>query len=144
MQASDQIVECRRILKWTYAYSFYKFDTLDLPTEPSETVSDAAVAAAAAEIDGVDRRRTFFEFLQNDAESSLEMLSKALEVDMKRFHHVEDFWRLTAKLGLESRRSDVRTRILLFGLFLSPPIQRALFHLPAPPQRPGACARVQS
>jgi ariadne-1 len=39
-----QVVDCRRILKWTYAYGYYKYDNDDL--------------------DEVGRQKEFFEFLQ--------------------------------------------------------------------------------
>jgi hypothetical protein len=29
--AAAQVIECRRILKWTYAYGYYNFEDEDLP-----------------------------------------------------------------------------------------------------------------
>ena len=46
------MIECRRILKWTYAYGYYSF--------------------ADEEDDAMAQRRQFFEFLQGDAERILD------------------------------------------------------------------------
>ncbi|KAF5177833.1 E3 ubiquitin-protein ligase dbl4, partial [Thalictrum thalictroides] len=53
-----QIIECRRVLKWTYAYGYY------LP-EHEET------------------KMQFFEYLQGEAESGLERLHQCVEKDLK-------------------------------------------------------------
>ncbi|KAG6551893.1 hypothetical protein Mapa_006509 [Marchantia paleacea] len=55
-----QIVECRRILKWTYAYGFYLPD------------------------DGGPKRQ-YFNYLQGDAEASLERLHQCAEFEL---HHI--------------------------------------------------------
>ncbi|KAF9587475.1 hypothetical protein IFM89_003414 [Coptis chinensis] len=52
-----QIIECRRVLKWTYAYGYY------LPEQE-------------------DVKRNFFEYLQGQAESGLERLHKCAEKDL--------------------------------------------------------------
>lgn len=44
-----QVAECRRVLKWTYAYGFYAFDAATAPAE-------------------VLAKKEFFEFLQGNAE----------------------------------------------------------------------------
>ncbi|CAN0872837.1 Probable E3 ubiquitin-protein ligase ARI7 [Linum grandiflorum] len=59
-EAWEQIVECRRVLKWTYAYGYY------LPTK--ETA-----------------KKHFFEHLQGQAESCLDKLHGCAEKEMKRF-----------------------------------------------------------
>ena len=53
-----QVIECRRILKWTYAYGYYSW--------PDE--EDAAMG----------QRRQFFEFLQGDAERILDQVRRGL------------------------------------------------------------------
>ncbi|XP_050369058.1 probable E3 ubiquitin-protein ligase ARI8 [Argentina anserina] len=60
VKAWEQIVECRRMLKWTYAYGYY------LPEH------DTA-------------RKTLFEFLQGEAESGLEKLHQCAEEEVKPF-----------------------------------------------------------
>ncbi|XP_058181590.1 probable E3 ubiquitin-protein ligase ARI8 isoform X2 [Rhododendron vialii] len=55
-----QIVECRRVLKWTYAYGYY------LP-EPEHA------------------KRQFFEYLQGDAEAGLERLHQCAETDIQAY-----------------------------------------------------------
>lgn len=60
-----QVVDCRRILKWTYAYGYYKYDNEDL--------------------DEVGRQKEFFEFLQGDAEGALERLHEETEISVKMF-----------------------------------------------------------
>ncbi|GFR48822.1 hypothetical protein Agub_g10775 [Astrephomene gubernaculifera] len=62
-EAWNQIVECRRQLKWTYAYGYYAFENYDRNQE-------------------VARHKSFFEFLQGDAESALERLHEAAEKDL--------------------------------------------------------------
>ncbi|KAJ0230674.1 IBR domain-containing protein [Hirschfeldia incana] len=62
--AWGQIIECRRVLKWTYAYGYY------LP------VSE-------------DKKRCFFEYVQGEAESGLERLHKCVETETEVFQNAE-------------------------------------------------------
>ncbi|BAF25568.1 Os09g0513800, partial [Oryza sativa Japonica Group] len=57
-EAWSQIIECRRVLKWTYAYGYYLHN---------KAKSD------------------FFVYLQGEAESGLERLHKCAEKDMREF-----------------------------------------------------------
>ncbi|XP_071713866.1 probable E3 ubiquitin-protein ligase ARI8 [Rutidosis leptorrhynchoides] len=59
-----QIVECRRVLKWTYAYGYY------LP-EPEHA------------------KRQFFEYLQGEAESGLERLHQCAEKELQTYLNAE-------------------------------------------------------
>eukprot|EP00798_Chlamydomonas_sp_ICE-L_P010388 gene10388-8330_t len=61
-----QIIDCRRILSWTYTFGFYGFQ------EEGERKEEAG------------RQRTFFEFLQGDAERSLERLHESAESDLQK------------------------------------------------------------
>ncbi|GKV29065.1 hypothetical protein SLEP1_g38036 [Rubroshorea leprosula] len=63
-EAWQQIVECRRVLKWTYAYGYY------LPEH------DHA-------------KKQFFEYLQGEAESGLERLHHCAEVGLQVFLYAE-------------------------------------------------------
>ena len=56
-----QIAECRRILKWTYAYGYYLTPSGDL----------------------AKRKHEFFEFLQGEAENSLERLHQCAERELR-------------------------------------------------------------
>ncbi|KAH7422122.1 hypothetical protein KP509_13G091700 [Ceratopteris richardii] len=58
IEAWLQVVECRRVLKWTYAYGYY--------------LSESDVA-----------KKLFFEYLQGDAETALERLHQCAEKDVK-------------------------------------------------------------
>ncbi|CAH2059885.1 unnamed protein product [Thlaspi arvense] len=60
IEAWLQIIECRRVLKWTYAYGYY------LP-EQERT------------------KRQFFEYLQSEAEAGLERLHHCAEMESKPF-----------------------------------------------------------
>jgi ariadne-1 len=60
MDALKQVSECRRILKWTYAYAYYEF------------ADDQS-------------KKEFFEYIQGDMERCLELLSRMIESDMKPF-----------------------------------------------------------
>uniref|UniRef100_A0A7S0IAP7 RBR-type E3 ubiquitin transferase n=1 Tax=Micromonas pusilla TaxID=38833 RepID=A0A7S0IAP7_MICPS len=60
LEAMEQIAECRRVLKWTYGYGYYWMEE-----------------------DGL--RKKFFEFIQGDAESTLELLTEAVEKDLEEF-----------------------------------------------------------
>ncbi|KAI5582917.1 hypothetical protein BDE02_07G118400 [Populus trichocarpa] len=55
-----QIVECRRVLKWTYAYGFYLHEH-------------------------EHAKRQFFEYLQGEAESGLERLHQCAEKELQQF-----------------------------------------------------------
>ncbi|QCD87292.1 ariadne-1 [Vigna unguiculata] len=55
-----QIIECRRVLKWTYAYGFY------LPEHEHA-------------------KKQFFEYLQGEAESGLERLHQCAEKELQPF-----------------------------------------------------------
>lgn len=57
-EAWDQIVECRRVLTWTYAYGYY----LDEQEKA---------------------KREFFEYLQEEAEAGLERLHRSAEIDLE-------------------------------------------------------------
>ncbi|PHT59423.1 putative E3 ubiquitin-protein ligase ARI7 [Capsicum baccatum] len=65
LDAWKQIVECRRVLKWTYAYGFY------LPDEEHT-------------------KRQFFEYLQGQAEAGLERLHLCAEKELEIFLNVEE------------------------------------------------------
>lgn len=67
-EAWHRIVECQRQLKWTYPYGYYAFE--DAEGDPELT-----------------RQRGFFEFLQGDAERSLELLLDQAETKLRG--HVE-------------------------------------------------------
>ncbi|KAK4480202.1 hypothetical protein RD792_013264 [Penstemon davidsonii] len=82
IEAWVQIVECRRVLKWTYAYGYY------LP-EHEHT------------------KKQFFEYLQGDAESGLERLHQCAEKEFQTYLNSEgpskDFNEFRTKLaGLTS------------------------------------------
>ncbi|XP_048435762.1 probable E3 ubiquitin-protein ligase ARI7 [Pyrus x bretschneideri] len=62
--AWQQIVECRRVLKWTYAYGYY------LPEREQA-------------------KRQFFEYLQGEAESALERLHQCAEKELLQFLSAE-------------------------------------------------------
>ncbi|XP_021841185.2 probable E3 ubiquitin-protein ligase ARI5 [Spinacia oleracea] len=62
VQAWKQIIECRRILKWTYAYGFYM-------AEDKKTV----------------QKKELFEFLQGQAEAQLEKLHGCAEIELSGF-----------------------------------------------------------
>jgi len=55
--AIQQVAECRRILKWTYAFGYYK---------PSQD----------------QNKKRFFEYIQGEAEHQLERLSEAVEIEL--------------------------------------------------------------
>ncbi|GJN15579.1 hypothetical protein PR202_gb02503 [Eleusine coracana subsp. coracana] len=57
-EAWSQIIECRRVLKWTYAYGYYLDDKV---------------------------KSEFFEYLQGEAESGLERLHQCAEKDLGKF-----------------------------------------------------------
>ncbi|CAN8315590.1 unnamed protein product [Cochlearia groenlandica] len=60
VEAWDQIIECRRVLKWTYAYGYY--------------LSDEEKA-----------KKRFFEYLQGEAELGLERLHQCAELELNQF-----------------------------------------------------------
>lgn len=90
LEAHRQVIDCRRILKWTYAYGYYKFDELAL--RPGEGASHAEVKDLEAKAATLRHRKTFFEFCQNDAESSLEPLTLLLENKLGLYFQPDHFW----------------------------------------------------
>ncbi|KAL1803021.1 hypothetical protein DCAR_0934695 [Daucus carota subsp. sativus] len=81
LEAWSQIVECRRVLKWTYAYGFYL---------PEHELA----------------KRQFFEYLQGEAEANLERLHQCAEKELQNYlgdGACEDFSGFRTKLaGLTS------------------------------------------
>lgn len=82
IEAWLQIVECRRVLKWTYAYGYYLAEQ-------------------------EHAKRQFFEYLQGEAESGLERLHQCAEKELQGYLNVEgpskDFNEFRTKLaGLTS------------------------------------------
>ncbi|BDA49808.1 probable E3 ubiquitin-protein ligase ARI7 [Coccomyxa sp. Obi] len=69
-----QVVDCRRILKWTYAYGYYRFG------EQALGRNGAAVAAET-----LKQQQEFFEFNQGQAEYFLEKLHGMAEKDANQF-----------------------------------------------------------
>lgn len=65
LEAWKQIVECRRVLKWTYAYGFY------LPDEEHT-------------------KKQFFEYLQGQAEAGLERLHLCAEKELEIYLNVDE------------------------------------------------------
>ncbi|KAK9669628.1 hypothetical protein RND81_13G145000 [Saponaria officinalis] len=61
----EQIVECRRVLKWTYAYGYY------IPEEQS-------------------RKKEFFEYVQGEAETNLERLHQCVEKEMSSLFSLDE------------------------------------------------------
>ncbi|XP_023905430.1 probable E3 ubiquitin-protein ligase ARI8 [Quercus suber] len=64
-EAWQQIVECRRVLKWTYAYGYY------LP-------------------EAEDAKKQLFEFLQGEAEAGLERLHGYAEKEVRQFLNADE------------------------------------------------------
>ncbi|CAH9072171.1 unnamed protein product [Cuscuta europaea] len=65
LEAWKQIIECRRVLKWTYTYGYY------LP-------------------EGEQTKRQFFEYLQGQAEEGLERLHQCAEKDLEIYLNPEE------------------------------------------------------
>ena len=68
IDAWSQIAECRHMLKWTYAYGYY-----------------LTPASSADHI--LQKKQNLFEFLQGEAESSLERLHHCAERELQ--HHID-------------------------------------------------------
>lgn len=73
-----QVVECRRALEWSYSYGYYLPDS-----EPA--------------------KKQFFEYLQGEAESTLEKLHNCVESELKEFLDVD---------GLSKKFSEFRTKLV--------------------------------
>ncbi|GMY13859.1 putative E3 ubiquitin-protein ligase ARI8 [Fagus crenata] len=93
-----QIVECRRVLKWTYAYGYY------LP-EPEHA------------------KRRFFEYLQGEAESGLERLHQCAEKELQVYLNAEgpskDFNEFRTKLAGLTRLEILELFPLLIVLYFN-------------------------
>uniref|UniRef100_A0A803MFJ5 RBR-type E3 ubiquitin transferase n=1 Tax=Chenopodium quinoa TaxID=63459 RepID=A0A803MFJ5_CHEQI len=91
-EAWEQIIECRRVLKWTYAYGYY------LPED--EHV-----------------KKQLFEYLQGQAEAQLEKLHNCTEKELKSFLEKddEDFRNIRAKLvGLTAVTQSYFTKLVAY------------------------------
>ncbi|KAL0349234.1 UNVERIFIED_CONTAM: putative E3 ubiquitin-protein ligase ARI7 [Sesamum angustifolium] len=79
IEAWNQIVECRRVLKWSYAYGYYHMST----EKPGKL--------------------EFFRYLQGEAEAALERLHYCAEKEMSRYltadRPLKDFKDFKSKLG---------------------------------------------
>lgn len=71
IDAWQEVVNCRRILKWTYAAGYYSFG------ENEGIESDKSPSALARK-----QQQQFFEFNQRDAEIQLEKLNQKIERDL--------------------------------------------------------------
>lgn len=67
VEAYEQIVECRRVLTWTYAYGYF------LPEEGEQ-----------------EAKKRLFEYLQGHAEAGLERLHKCAEEELQAFLNADD------------------------------------------------------
>ena len=94
------------MLKWTYAYGYYSFDPWTVADGADVPAAEAAAAAAAAQ--RLAERKDFFEFLQCDAETSLELLSKAVEQDCKPFYSRAELLRQGRQRPGGAARAEVR------------------------------------
>ena len=74
--AWQQIVECRRMVKWTYAYGYYL---------PSLYEPDA---------ERVEQKQNLFDFLQGEAENSLERLHQCAEHELQ--HYIDHAYKAEA------------------------------------------------
>ena len=61
VDALAQVAECRRVMKWTYGFAYYRFETDE------------------------SAKKRFFEFAQADAEGTLERLTEAVETELEAF-----------------------------------------------------------
>jgi ariadne-1 len=72
LDAWKEVLSCRRVLKWTYAVGFYWFD-------------DPAAGVSAEQRARISTHREFFEFIQEEAEHSLERLTDQVENRLPTF-----------------------------------------------------------
>ncbi|KAH9619954.1 hypothetical protein KSS87_002158, partial [Heliosperma pusillum] len=102
IEAWLQIVECRRVLKWTYAYGYY------LP-----------------ELEYA--KRQFFEYLQGEAEAGLERLHQCAEKELQTWIPMvqpadplaQRAW-VEVGAGLEEPRPHRRNLLVLVGMLIQP------------------------
>lgn len=81
VDALRQVAECRRVLKWTYAFAYYRF----MPEDGAE----------GALPPGLERKKEFFEFIQGEAEAQLELLTEEAETELKKQFEMPDHARLS-------------------------------------------------
>jgi ariadne-1 len=77
-----EVVNCRRILKWTYAAGFYSFGNGGAETSITTTVASDLSEARK-------QQQQFFEFNQRDAEIQLEKLNQKVERDLNVYIHYQ-------------------------------------------------------
>eukprot|EP00884_Botryococcus_braunii_P023086 jgi/Botrbrau1/9461/Bobra.0252s0082.1 len=74
VDAWGQVVDCRRILKWTYTYGYYRFGDQANTDKLSKDAQDA-----------LQRQQEFFEFNQGQAEYFLEALHSQVEKQLTMY-----------------------------------------------------------
>ena len=73
-EAWREVMNCRRILKWTYASGYYSFD------EHHSSIGDFVISTnTKCNKRKLQELRDFFEFAQNDAENALERITHKME-----------------------------------------------------------------
>ena len=79
-EAWREIMNCRRILKWTYASGYYSFD------EHHSTIGDFVINSnTKCNKRKLQELRDFFEFAQNDAENALERITHKMEKQLPMY-----------------------------------------------------------
>ena len=87
-EAMKQVIECRRILKWTYVFGFYEEEVESRKTSSDGGVSRSArlgsrpVSGRAATVSSPDREATLFSYLQKNLEQYTDRLHEFVEKDL--------------------------------------------------------------
>lgn len=79
-EAWEIVIQCRRTLTWSYVYGYYTYDNMGNGSGSGEKEKKGK-----GEKEGDRNLKAFFEFLQGDAEYSLELLHNCVEVELQKF-----------------------------------------------------------
>jgi len=81
--AQEQIIECRKLLKWTYAHAYYAYNEEDLKNDWKKTNPFTGTSKV------MQQEKEFYEFVQGEAENRLEQLSGKMEKDLDDFYNFD-------------------------------------------------------
>ena len=81
INAQKQIIECRKILKWTYAHAYFEYAN----TKDSDDKDWKKINPFGGTTKLVEEQKQFYEYIQGEAESRLEMLTSKMEKDLQDF-----------------------------------------------------------
>ena len=80
VEAQQQIIQCRKLLKWTYAYAYYAYNEEEVDADWRKHNPFTKRSPKL-----VQQEKEFYEYVQGEAENRLEQLTRTMERDLEDF-----------------------------------------------------------